>query len=79
MCGLDNGYRIYNTDPLKENAREGNFMFAYLSHSNRDHNLTKIFFVEGGSVRHVEMLYRCNYVGIVGGGKNPKYPRNKGN
>ena len=23
MCGLDNGYRIYNTDPLKENAREG--------------------------------------------------------
>jgi hypothetical protein len=24
MCGLDNGYRIYNTDPLKENAREGN-------------------------------------------------------
>lgn len=24
MCGLDSGYRIYNTDPLKENAREGN-------------------------------------------------------
>jgi hypothetical protein len=23
MCGLDTGYRIYNTDPLKENAREG--------------------------------------------------------
>lgn len=54
MCGVDNGYRIYNTDPLKENARE-----------------------EGGSVKYVEMLYRCNYVGIVGGGKNPKYPKNK--
>jgi hypothetical protein len=23
MAGLDTGYRIYNTDPLKENAREG--------------------------------------------------------
>lgn len=23
MCGLQSGYRIYNTDPLKENAREG--------------------------------------------------------
>ena len=23
MCGTDDGYRIYNTDPLKENAREG--------------------------------------------------------
>ncbi|RNA42257.1 WD repeat domain phosphoinositide-interacting 3 [Brachionus plicatilis] len=54
MCGLEDGYRIYNTDPLKENARE-----------------------DEGGVKHVEMLYRCNYVGIVGGGKNPKYPRNK--
>ena len=25
MTGLDSGYRIYNTDPLKENAREGYF------------------------------------------------------
>lgn len=54
MCGLESGYRIYNTDPLKENARE-----------------------EGGGVKHVEMLYRCNYVGIVGGGSSPKYPKNK--
>lgn len=23
MVGLEDGYRIYNTDPLKENAREG--------------------------------------------------------
>jgi WD40 repeat protein len=52
MCGTDDGYRIYDTDPLKENARE-----------------------EGGGIRQVEMLYRCNYVGLVGGGHNPKYSK----
>lgn len=53
-CGLEGGYRIYNTEPLKETARE-----------------------DGGGVKHVEMLYRCNYVGIVPGGSSPKYSTKK--
>lgn len=53
-CGLEDGYRIYNTEPLKETARE-----------------------DDGGVKHVEMLYRCNYVGLVPGGKQPKYSINK--
>jgi len=74
-CGIENGFRIYNTDPLRQTQRQG---------TNKTLLSLSTYFLDfcsdfgDGGIGQVEMLFRCNYVALVGGGKNPKYSPSKG-
>ena len=88
---MENGFRVYNTDPLKEKERQGkarrdvcsnrHCLEGYECMNASDHHRELscvVDFKDGGGIGHIEMLFRCNYLALVGGGRNPKYPPNKG-
>lgn len=58
----ETGFRVYNTDPMELRVRRS-------FNTVEDTKLTGIGLVK--------MLHRTNYLALVGGGKNPKFPINK--
>lgn len=76
-CGLEGGgFRIFNCDPLKEKERQGNGVFSQLASNPRLNCCLFLDFTDGG-IGYVEMLFRCNYLALVGGGQHPKFSPNK--
>ena len=88
---MENGFRIYNCDPLKEKERQG-FQYTQLQTFFVPHIVivwqiirsTQIVILSlctdfpDGGLGCVEMLFRCNYLALVGGGPRPKFSPNKG-
>ncbi|CCD24561.1 phosphatidylinositol-3,5-bisphosphate binding protein HSV2 NDAI_0D02470 [Naumovozyma dairenensis CBS 421] len=68
-CALEDGFRIYNTNPLQVKLTK-----KFTINTN-----TKTFpsKVNGTGIGYTRMLYRTNYIALLGGGTNPKYPMNK--
>lgn len=57
----EKGFLVYNTNPIDLRVKR---MF----HSSN---------LPGSGIGHIAMLHRTNYLALVGGGKNPKFPNNK--
>ena len=82
-CGTDSGFRIFNCDPFKQTYRRGArastpaSVYPAAARTWPDPlGVHRADFPNGG-IGIVEMLFRCNILALVGGGRNPRYPPNK--
>lgn len=66
--GHENGFLVFNSNPIDLRVKR---MFNGSSSSNSGGSNS------GTGIGLVTMLHRTNYLALVGGGKNPKFPNNK--
>ncbi|KAF5101047.1 hypothetical protein D0Z00_001047 [Geotrichum galactomycetum] len=72
----ETGFRVYNSDPMEINVKRE------FTSSNNDFTVnngasTETATSSGGGIGIAQMLHRTNYLALVGGGRNPKFPQNK--
>ena len=68
ICGTNYGFKIFNACPFKLVLVRGNLSILSYLYFHKD---------LGGGIGIVEMLYKSNFIALVGGGRNPKFALNK--
>lgn len=75
--GLQNGFHVYTTNPIESRVKR-----VFTTKSNARENALVLSRTSSGpspgtGIGHITMLHRTNYLALVGGGKNPKFPTNR--
>ncbi|ODV83391.1 hypothetical protein CANARDRAFT_80719 [[Candida] arabinofermentans NRRL YB-2248] len=70
----ESGFRVYNTDPMELKMQRN---FNSISNSDNSINGSGNSGSGNSGIGLISMLHRTNYVALVGGGKQPRFPINK--
>ncbi|RKP17756.1 hypothetical protein ROZALSC1DRAFT_30471, partial [Rozella allomycis CSF55] len=74
--GDNYGFKIFNTDPMKLKMDRGKVNYNFLKKKGTLGN-NSLLDLKGQGIGIIEMLFRTNYLALVGGGDSPYQSNNK--